>query len=147
MSRWTYMRAVIDVSVGKLNVKLGNKEDMDRAQKQLESLFKDKITGAEGNAMVYYNFAPHVGLSSWNGDGTFTDYCGTCSVTIVGNLRMRELDETIAEFKELIRSVNADEDVYIEEWNSAGAIWTNDEDRFDIYPLLNEMCNEEECKA
>lgn len=140
MSKWVYIRAVIDVNIGKLQVELGNEEHMDRARKKLDELFKDKITGAEYNAMVYYSFMQHVGSSVYNADGTFTDYCDTCSVTIVGDLCEREQEEIIAQFKDLIRSINKDDDVYIEEWNSAGAIWATDEKRIDIYPMLTEMC-------
>lgn len=142
MSKWVYIRAVIDVNIGKLQVEFGNEEHMDRARKKLDELFKDKITGAECNAMVYYNFMQHVGSSVYNADGTFTDYCDTCSVTIVGDLREREQEEIIAQFKKLIRNINKDDDVYIEEWNSAGAIWATDEKRIDIYPMLAEICGE-----
>ena len=80
------------------------------------------------------------------GESVVTDYLSRCSITISGNLRDRTSTEVMDDLKKILQVINADEDVYVEYWNSAGSVWeTSDEDgpRIDLYPLLEEMCSQD----
>ena len=141
MSQWTYIRAVIDVSGFEIEFK--NKQEKEELEKTFDKLFKEKITGSESDCNVYYIFEEYPSVSSWE-NGVNTQFLSHCSIIFTGDLRDRELDETVEEFTNMIKNVcefnKNDGNVYIEDHESAGAIWSYNE-RIDIYPILKRLCD------
>ena len=141
MSQWTYIRAVIDVSG--FEIEFGNEQEKKEIEKTFDKLFKEKITGSESDCFIYYNFEENPSISSWQ-NGINTQYLNHCSITFIGSLRDRTIKETVQEFTDMVKNVcdfnKNGGNVYIEDHNSAGAIWSYDE-RVDIYPILEKLCD------
>ena len=141
MSQWTYIRAVIDVSGFEIEFK--NKQEKEELEKTFDKLFKEKITGSESDCNVYYIFEALPSVSSWE-NGVNTQFLSHCSIIFTGDLRDRELDETVEEFTNMIKNVcefnKNGGNVYIEDHESAGAIWSYNK-RIDIYPILKRLCD------
>lgn len=149
MSHWAYIKAVIDINIDNMHIEADNAGQIAKAETKLALLFENKIRGTEGSANVFCNFdgSTTTGFSfDEKGESVATDYLSRCSITISGSLRDRTSTEVMDDLKKILQVINADEDVYVESWNSIGSVWeTGDEDepRIDLYPLLEEMCSQD----
>ncbi len=146
MSKWTNIKAVIDINIDNWHVDSDDVEAVASAEYKILVFFASKFMGSRGAANIYCNFDSETSTEfgfDEKGESIIKENLHRCSVTISGFLQDVSKNEILSNLESIILNINKDKDIYIEYWSSIGAVWEEDEPKTDIYPILEELCKDE----
>lgn len=107
MSNWTHITGTLYIETYK---------ERKNIKKYAEKILKNapKITGSESDTDIFVNSLSGYNVSSWKKDknGDFLKYQTRVCITLAGDLRDREINQTEEEFNEFIKFIKDNFDIY-----------------------------------
>ena len=107
MSNWTHITGALYIETYK---------ERKNIKKYVEKILKNapKITGSESDTDIFVNSLSGYNVSIWKEDknGNFLEYQTRVCITLAGDLRDREINQTEEEFNEFIKFVKDNFDIY-----------------------------------
>lgn len=140
MSVWATISAVIEVKG--FEIEFNNESMRKIITTELDFLFKDKITGSERNAEVFYHFEPSPSSVDYDAEkDKFIDCAACVRVVIIGHLRDTSKNDVVNQLSKICRNLSKTS-FYIDDDLTSGEIWDDiDRKRVSVHELVKEYFN------